>query len=193
VAPPPLFKSPEYKEQIEKLRAIVAQHIPTQQTSTILLTTGPGTKTLAGFWQDELWEAYKTTSSTSSSLHTDLEFAFMQKILAEALADTLIECWHIKFTYWTARPDMVIEDLKPVLPTPSSPSYVSDQAATSRAAAEILGAFFPTQKNEFVSEAELIKDATVWEGFNFTIDAEEGFKLGEQLGKEVVNHLNTVE
>jgi hypothetical protein len=53
--------------------------------------------------------------------------------------------------------------------------------------------YFPNQKNAFVEDAKTARDIAVWSGINFDIDTQEGFKLGEQIGKEVVKHIGIIE
>lgn len=117
----------------------------------------------------------------------------MQKILAQGLADAFMECWKIKFTYWSARPETVIKNFNTFVPTPSSPSYPSEYTTISKTATEILSYFFPEQKHNFVNDAVAFRYIPLWSGTNFEIDNQEGFKLGEQIGKEVIKHIGLIE
>jgi hypothetical protein len=143
----------------------------------------------------KLWELFqKQTKTEGSSNNLDLKYAYMQKVLAQGLADSFMESWDTKFTYWTMRPNMAISDLETFVPNPRSPSYVSEHATVSRTAAEIIGTFFPQEKDALVkTTVEEARNTRLWSGTEFNIDSQEGFKLGEQIGKEVVKHIGIFE
>jgi hypothetical protein len=66
---------------------------------------------------------------------------------AIALFDAFIECWAIKYTYNTARPETVINkyfdmDWRPYLQTPPFPEYTCGHSTCSSAAAEALTSVF---------------------------------------------------
>jgi hypothetical protein len=67
-----------------------------------------------------------------------------------------------------------------------TPSFPTENAFVSGAAKEILVSFFPTQKTEIINFSQSIRDASLFTGYHFDYDNQAGYKLGEILGKEVL-------
>jgi hypothetical protein len=194
VPSPPSFNSTEYKEQIKLLKQVIANRTQEQENVITEWSGGIGTETLAGMWQNVLWNIFSQKNNTSvDSKKTDRLFAYMQQILAEGIADTFMETWKVKFTHWTPRPSTQIDDAEPLLSNPHSPSYISEFAATASASKEILLAFFPERLSLLNTEAENCSNARLWSGNYFAIDTEEGKKFGAQIGKEIVKHIGIFE
>jgi hypothetical protein len=120
---------------------------------------------------------------------TEEEFAYRQMILAQTLSDAFMECWKVKYIYWTKRPDMVNTTIHTAMPNPPFPSYVSGHSTISFAAATVLGYFFPNKKEMYLQNAEEAKNSRLWAGIHFSYDNEEGKKLGRQVGEEVIKTL----
>ncbi len=64
-----------------------------------------------------------------------------------ALFDSFIECWHVKYTYNTVRPETVIDkyidaNWRPYLQTPAFPEYTCGHSTISSSAAEALTSVF---------------------------------------------------
>jgi len=64
-----------------------------------------------------------------------------------ALFDAFIECWYVKYTYNTVRPETVInkffdQNWRPYLQTPSFPEYTCGHSTISASAAEVLTEIF---------------------------------------------------
>lgn len=111
-----------------------------------------------------------------------------------ALHDAFVECWRIKLRDWSERPVTAIRrDLDPafvpLLVTPGFPSYVSGHSTVSAAAATVLAHFWPDSALRFHALAEEASMSRLWGGIHFRSDNEEGLRLGQSVGNEVVERL----
>ena len=105
------------------------------------------------------------------------------------MADAFVSCWSTKYTYWVARPFQRIPGLVTVIPTPNFPSYTSGHSTVSAAAAEVLGEFYPSERDYFVAQAEEAAISRFWAGIHFTHDDDEGLKVGHRIGAHAVDVL----
>lgn len=128
-----------------------------------------------------------------------------------ALFDGFITCWKSKFTTNTVRPETVINkvidpDWRPYIQTPPFPSYVSGHSVISAASAEVMTHYFgePFQYTDtslvefgikersfqsFRQAADEASFSRLYGGIHYRADLEEGAKVGEQLGKHIVQKL----
>jgi hypothetical protein len=115
-----------------------------------------------------------------------LLYGNLQKLLAQTIADATMNAWKIKYTYWT---DSITKQIETASTTNSfalTPSFPGEDAFVSGAAKEILNSFFPNQKTEIINFSQIIRDASLFTGYHLDYDNESGYKLGEILGKEVL-------
>jgi hypothetical protein len=123
---------------------------------------------------------------------TILESARALAYLNTAMHDSFVSCWYTKFTYWTARPfQRILSDpeFTTVIPTPNFPGYTSAHSAVSSTAAVILGQLFPEEESYFVSQAQEAAASRLWAGIHFPQDNNNGFAVGQQIGREYVNDM----
>lgn len=181
VAPPPQIGTPEYQQQVQIVLEAVARRDAIWQAKINFWAGAPGTEAPGGIWLNRLW----TITSVESLGSNDAQYARTQKILAETIADAFMECWKIKYTYWTARPDMVIPNLSLGMEDPPFPGNVSGHSTVSAAAATILGKLVPAHASLWMTDAETARDTRLYAGIHFTVDNESGFDLGGQIGRLV--------
>ena len=123
---------------------------------------------------------------------TILESARASAYLNAAMHDSFVSCWYTKFTYWTARPfQRILSDpeFTTVIPTPNFPGYTSAHSAVSSTAAVILGQLFPEEASYFLSQAHEAAASRLWAGIHFPQDNNNGFVVGQQIGREYVNDM----
>jgi membrane-associated phospholipid phosphatase len=123
---------------------------------------------------------------------TILESARASAYLNTAMHDSFVSCWYTKFTYWTARPfQRILSDpeFTTVIPTPNFPGYTSAHSAVSSTAAVILSQLFPEEESYFVSQAQEAAASRLWAGIHFPQDNNNGFVVGQQIGREYVNDM----
>jgi membrane-associated phospholipid phosphatase len=123
---------------------------------------------------------------------TIYESARASAYLNTAMYDSFVSCWYTKFTYWTARPfQRIVSDptFTTVIPTPNFPSYTSGHSSISSTASLILGQIFPDESIYFISQAHEAAMSRLWAGIHFPQDNDNGFAVGQQIGKKYVNDM----
>lgn len=178
--------NPLYEEQIKAVVQATQNRGPNEVNDINYWGGGPGTEAPSGIWQNKMYETLKPLNLN------DEEYANTQKILAQSLADSFIEAWKVKYTYWTERPSMVISNLSLSMPDPIFPGYVSGHSTISRTAAEVLGTLYPNYKDVFLKDATTAKNTRLIAGVHFPMDNDEGFKLGEKVGKQALYKLGKI-
>ena len=142
-----------------------------------------GSVTPAGVWNQrerQIVQANRLGTAATASLLATLNVA---------MADAT--CWHVKYSHWTQRPVQAIReqldtDFLPYLLTAPFSSYVSGHATASGAAAEVLVAWFPAQRQQVMAWADEAAQSRLFGGIHFAIDNDEGLKLGRRIGQRVL-------
>ena len=106
--------------------------------------------------------------------------------LTMAIYDATIAAWESKYFYNRPRPSEADATLPTALPTPRSPSYPSEHAATAGAAAAVLSYFFPDEASSFQAMAEEAAQSRVLAGVQFPSDSSAGLELGRQVAEQVI-------
>ena len=184
VAPPPVFGTAVYEDELFKVKRAVERRDLAWVNHINFWGGVPGTATPAGIWLDRLWTETHDTLGTD-----DAAYARTQKILAQTLADAFIECWRVKYTYWTARPDMVDAQIDTAMANPPFPGYVSGHATVSAAAATVLARLVPDRADLFWEDAATARDSRLYAGIHLDADNQAGFALGKQVGDEIIKRL----
>jgi hypothetical protein len=130
-----------------------------------------------------------------------------------ALFDAFISCWDEKWNTLVVRPETLInkyydEEWLPILQTPPFPEYTSGHSVISRAAAitltDLFGdnfAFDDTTELEyglpvrsygsFIEASEEAAISRLYGGIHYMMAIEEGVNQGDQVGRHVVNRIQT--
>jgi membrane-associated phospholipid phosphatase len=128
-----------------------------------------------------------------------------------AVADAFISCWQTKYTYTLLRPVTYIQDLidpdwKPLLVTPSFPSYTSGHSTQSGAVATVLTDQFgvmaftdtvftdheltpPQPPRTFTSLDEAVEEAALsrlYAGIHYPFDNDNGLAQGRCIGQIIL-------
>jgi membrane-associated phospholipid phosphatase len=106
--------------------------------------------------------------------------------VAMAIYDATVATWDSKYAYNRPRPSQADPTLKTALPTPQSPSYPSEHAATAAAAAEVLAYFFPNNADFFRSWAAEDARSRLFAGLQYPSDYFAGMDLGKQVAARVI-------
>jgi len=182
VPPPPTFGSPAFETQLQEV-ADAARKRDAEWVNAINYWGGvPGTEGPSGIWLNQLWKRV----SADPLARDDRSYARVQSVLAQTLADAFMECWKVKYSYWTARPDMTDPMIKTAMPDPPFPGYVSGHSTISAAAATVLAKLTPTHADEFRNDALQARDSRLYAGIHFPVDNEQGFSLGTNVGNAVL-------
>jgi PAP2 superfamily len=185
VPAPNAFGSAELKADVEKTR-LASETRDARWVAAINYWGGtPGTEGPSGVWQNHVWRNVQG----SKLIADDGAYAHMQSVLAQSLADSFIETWKIKYTYWTARPDMLDPIIRTSMPNPPFPGYVSGHSTISATAATVLASLVPDKAAFWMTSAEEARDSRLYAGIHLSQDNAEGFALGKKVGATVLDQL----
>jgi hypothetical protein len=191
VSPPPVVGSIEDIKQM-RMTAIASASRNGDDVNKINFWGGtPGTDTPSGIWQNQL---YKTVYEIlpNDVLSADQKYSHLQAVLAQTQSDAFMECWKVKYTYWTGRPDMRDSSIKTAMHDPNFPGYISGHSTISKAAADVLSVMVPRYSKVWLSMAVEARQSRLKAGIHYDIDNEEGFNVGAQVAKQVVT-LNSLQ
>lgn len=73
--------------------------------------------------------------------------------------------------------------LTTIMPTPNHPSYPAGHSTISSGSETILSFFFPEKQAFWAKLSTEAGSSRIWSGIHFTIDNEEGVKLGRKIGE----------
>jgi membrane-associated phospholipid phosphatase len=103
-----------------------------------------------------------------------------------AMYDATVATWRAKARHLRPLPAQVNPFLKPVAGEPGIPSYPSEHAAISMAAAVVMSDMFPDHQEALLKKARLVGETRVAAGAAFRSDVEAGFALGERVARAVL-------
>ncbi len=173
----------DFTKELQSLKASSSKVSIANMEIIHFFAGGPGTEGPAGIWINIFYDKLKNKKLSEE------EVAYKQMILTQTLADTFSECWKVKFTYWTARPEMLENSVVQIMNSPNFPSYVSGHSTISASVAQVLTYFFPEDGNYYIDMAIDAKNSRKNAGIHFPVDNEEGYKLGEFIGKNIVSKI----
>ncbi len=189
-APPPFaYGTPEFLAEVKEVMEIRAKLTPDQEAIAQFWAGGQGSALPPGIW-NQVALVYAAGSKLDGPRAARL-FAGLNA----AQNDAALAVWDTKFTYWTARPLNAIRDLgldpnwRPVLGTPSFPSYVSGHSGYSAAAAAVLSHFFPTERATFDAKAQEAALSRLYGGIHYRSDNDQGAVMGKKVGDLTVERL----
>lgn len=181
---PPAWDSPEMAAQLQAFRTAQAGLNDEGRAEALYWAAGMGTVTLPGMW---LQIARELVLREGLPLR---EAATIYAALGVALHDAAVACWETKYHYWLARPIQAMEPIdsawEPLLQTPPHPSYPSDHASFSGAAAAVLGVAFPEDAAELARQAEAASRSQVLGGIHWPIDGQAGLEQGRLVAERVL-------
>jgi membrane-associated phospholipid phosphatase len=103
-----------------------------------------------------------------------------------AIYDATILAWKEKAKYKRKRPNELDPSVKPVINAPLTFSYPCEHSVTAAAAAYILVYFFPEKTDSIMQMAHAASQSRINAGVQFQSDVDAGWKLGEQVAKEII-------
>lgn len=177
--PPPTFDSEAAKAALAELRQF--QRSPRFNHRAIYWEVFGGARAHA-LWNDlarmkllEYGLAFDERSSARALAALNIAFA-----------DATVACWDAKYAYWYIRPSQLDPDLKTVVPTPNHPSYPAAHGCLSTAAATVLAALFPADRDQLLARGKEAAEARIWAGIHYRFDIDAGQKLGRQVAEKVL-------
>jgi membrane-associated phospholipid phosphatase len=103
-----------------------------------------------------------------------------------AIYDATILAWKEKVKYKRKRPGVLDLSLKPFINAPLTFSYPCEHTVTAAAAATMLAYFFPEKADSILQLAHAASQSRIDAGIQFPSDADAGWKLGEQVAKQII-------
>lgn len=103
-----------------------------------------------------------------------------------AVYDATVLAWREKLKYKRKRPQATDPSIKPAINAPSTYSYPCEHSVTASAAAYVLAYFFPQKADSILRLARSASQSRVDAGVQFPSDVEAGWKLGEQVAKQII-------
>ena len=147
-------------------------------------------RSLAYFWANngpEFWNDVASQKMFEYRMSDDAPaVARIYTILNTAFHEATIAIMDAKYAYWGIRPDQYDSTYKPLISTPPFPGYPSGHAAGAATTCAVLEYFFPADAKQFQQLARDCADSRFYAGIHFRTDNEAGLRLGEALGKYVV-------
>ncbi len=103
-----------------------------------------------------------------------------------AIYDATILAWKEKLKYKRKRPQATDASIKPLINAPLTFSYPCEHSVTASAAAIVLAYFFPEKSDSILEMAHAASQSRIDAGVQFPSDVEAGWKLGEQVAKQII-------
>jgi membrane-associated phospholipid phosphatase len=107
----------------------------------------------------------------------------MLALVNVAMYDATIACWRNKYLHRRPRPAALDPGISPLVETPDSPSFPSEYAATSAAAAAVLSYLFPADGSLYTDLAQEAGRSRLFAGVEFPSDYLAGFDLGKRVAR----------
>lgn len=169
--PPP----PDFENDMKEMKNF-NQTFRTTEQAYYWATTGP-----------ELWYNLASKKMFEYRIMDDAPTAVrIYTVLNVAYHDAVIAIFDSKYTYWGIRPNQYDTTFKPLIETPPFPGYPSGHAAGAATSSAVMGYFFPDDAKEFQKLAQECADSRFYAGIHFKTDDEVGLKMGDAIGKYVV-------
>jgi membrane-associated phospholipid phosphatase len=208
---PSAYGSPAYMDQLAAVLNTVNQETQAQRNVAFFWDDGPGTFTPPGHWisiSEDLIKQYRPSNEQAVRILA---------LLSAAQADSGVEAWYVKYTWWSVRPISAIWRLcdgggklctesevradpsratyrgkwySPIT-TPSFPSYPSAHATFSGAASTVLSSFFPAAAAKVKAMADEAAQSRVLGGIHYPEDSRDGLVLGRIIGNLALDRART--
>lgn len=172
-SPPPDAGSARFSDDLAEVRQHAAA--PTPETTRLAKFYDMTTGTLAGgFWNERAAELIRAHGADERRATTILA------TVNAAMMDALVACHDSKYTYWVPRPSQVDPSIKPIIGVPNHPSYPSNHACLSTAAAKVLAHFFPDERERLEAIAVEAGASRIYAGIHYRFDVEAGAAIGRK-------------
>jgi membrane-associated phospholipid phosphatase len=101
--------------------------------------------------------------------------------------EAIIASHEAKYFYWLIRPSQADPLITTSIELPSFPSYPSNHAAVSAAAATVLGVMFPGEQAALDAAADEVGISRVYGGIDYRFDSDAGLALGRTIARYVLD------
>jgi membrane-associated phospholipid phosphatase len=172
--PPPTFGSPEFLSALAEIRQF-SDTRTAEQLRIAQFWAAPSPSLVAGYWNEQ-------ASALIVDRHmSEREAAHAFALMNMAAMDANIASHDAKYTYWFIRPTQADPGITLAVPLPNHPSYPSNHAAVSGAAANILSHLFPSDKSHLASLAQEAAISRLYAGIHYRFDMDAGLEIARQV------------
>jgi hypothetical protein len=173
-APPPAFNSPAFKVALAEIRKFSDTRTAEQDSIAKFWAMATGTL-VAGYWNE-------VASQFVEQYHLDpARAAHALALMNMAAMDANIACHDTKYTFWVIRPSQADPDISTAIGLPNHPSYPSNHACLSGAAALILADVFPAQRKEMERQMLEAVESRYYAGLHYRFDGDAGLKIAGEV------------
>ncbi len=173
-APPPAFGSAAFLDGLAEVRRISDTRTARQDSMAKFWAMGTGTL-IAGYWNTTAAELIRRKR------FSEREAVHALALMNTAAMDALIACADGKFAYWLIRPSQADPAITLPIGLPNFPSYPSNHACFSGAAAYVLGALFPDDRQRLRGLAYQAGISRVFGGIHYRFDSDVGFDIARRV------------
>lgn len=174
--PPPAAGSAAATKELDELRAWQQR-----RTSADLAAIS--------YWNDQpvpmRWSEEVRAEIITASMVPPLGARALAMVHA-AMYDAAVVTWKAKARYRRPVPAQELPFLKPVAGEPGIPSYPSEHAAVSLAAARTMAALFPDHAEALLQKARLVGETRIAAGAVHRSDVDAGAAIGEAVAREIL-------
>jgi membrane-associated phospholipid phosphatase len=103
-----------------------------------------------------------------------------------AIYDATVLAWQEKVRYKRQRPSVKDRSLTTLIASPLTYSYPCEHSVTAAAAAHVLAYFLPEKADSILQLARAASQTRINAGVQYPSDVEAGWKLGEQVARQVI-------
>jgi membrane-associated phospholipid phosphatase len=176
-APPPSIDSPEVASALKELKSF--PRTPKSNHRAIYWEVHGGARA------HTLWNEIARTKLLEQGEVSPLASRVLAAVNV-ALIDAGIACWDAKYTFWYPRPSQRDPELKPLFAPPNHPSYPAAHGCFSTAAATVLAAIFPQDRERLLALGKEAAEARVWAGIHYRFDIEAGQEIGRKVAEKTL-------
>jgi hypothetical protein len=179
-APPPAFGSPEFLDGLGEVRQISDTRTTAQDSIARFWSLQGGTVSPLGQWNviaSDLIVRYRLTERRAA--HT-------LALMNAAGFDAVVASHEAKYDYWLIRPTQADPAITLPIALPGFPSYPSNHAAISAAAATVVGTVFPAERGALEAAAVEAGVSRIYGGIHYRFDVDAGLAMGREVGRYVL-------
>jgi membrane-associated phospholipid phosphatase len=169
--PPPAFGSPAFLAALAEVRHFSDTRTPEQ----LRIAQFWAMPAVGSFWNEE------ATNRIARYHLNERRSAYALALMHMAMMDANIACHDAKYTYWLIRPYRADTAIVTPIARPPHPSYPSDHACVSGAAAYVLGGLFPSDADQLAALADEAGESRLYAGIHYRFDKDAGLRIGRQV------------
>jgi membrane-associated phospholipid phosphatase len=169
--PPPAFGSPAFLAALAEVRGF-SDNRTVDQLRIAQFWAMP---TVAAFWNEEATTLIARHHLNERRATRTLALMHMAEM------DANIACHDAKYTYWLIRPYRADPAIVTPIGRPNHPSYPSNHACVSGAAAYVLGGLFPADADRLAAIADEAGESRLYAGIHYRFDKDAGLRIAAQV------------